>query len=129
VRYPSNDDPSHRRNRVRHEVLPLLDDVAERDVVAVLVRQAALLRDEADLLDGLAAGADPADGRALAGMAPALARRVVRRLLAADHPPAAAAVERVLAVARNEAAGCEVDGGRRVRRSAGRLRLEGGAEP
>ena len=30
---PTNDDPRFRRNRVRHEVLPLLDDIAERDVV------------------------------------------------------------------------------------------------
>ena len=30
---PSNDDPRFVRNRVRHEVLPLLDDVAGRDLV------------------------------------------------------------------------------------------------
>ncbi|MGI8685163.1 MAG: tRNA lysidine(34) synthetase TilS, partial [Acidimicrobiales bacterium] len=87
VQDPSNDDPAYRRNRIRHEVLPLLEEVAGRDVVAVLVRQAALLRDEADHLDGLAAGADPADGRALAALPPAVARRVVRRLLSGDHPP------------------------------------------
>ena len=51
VEDPSNADPRHRRNRVRHEVLPLLDDVAERDVVPVLARQAGLLREVADLLD------------------------------------------------------------------------------
>ena len=124
VRDPSNDDPAHRRNRVRHEVLPLLDDVAGRDVVAVLARQAAVLRDEAELLDRLAAAVDPTDGRALAALPPALARRAVRRLLAADHPPGASAVERVLAVARREASACEVEGGRRVRRSGGRLHVE-----
>ena len=129
VRDPSNHDPAHLRNRVRHEVLPLLADVAGRDVVAVLARQAGLLRDEADALDGLAACADPSDSRALAALPPAVARRVVRRLLSGEHPPGAAAVERVLAVARHEAAACEVDGGRRVRRSAGRLRIEGGERP
>lgn len=121
---PSNADPAYRRNRVRYELLPLLDAVAGRDVVAVLARQAALLRDEADALDELASGVDATDGRALAALAPAVARRVVRRLLAAEHPPSSAAVERVLAVARLEAAACEVDGGRSVRRSAGRLRVE-----
>ena len=50
VHDPSNDDPSIRRNRVRHEVLPLLADVAGRDVVPVLARQAGLLRDAVDLL-------------------------------------------------------------------------------
>jgi tRNA(Ile)-lysidine synthase len=125
VRDPSNADPAFRRNRVRHEVLPLLGDVAGRDVVPVLARQAALLRAEADLLDGLAAGVDPCDARALAALPPAVARRAVRRLLGGDHPPGSASVERVLAVARGEAVACEVEGGRRVRRSVGRLRVEG----
>ena len=125
VRDPSNADPAFRRNRVRHEVLPLLGDVAGRDVVPVLARQAALLRDEADLLDALAADVDPCDARALAALPAAVARRAVRRLLGGDHPPGSASVERVLAVARGEAVACEVEGGRRVRRSAGRLSVEG----
>ncbi|MGH9259143.1 MAG: tRNA lysidine(34) synthetase TilS, partial [Acidimicrobiales bacterium] len=33
---PTNDDPALRRNRVRHELLPLLDAVAARDVVPVI---------------------------------------------------------------------------------------------
>ena len=64
---PSNADPRHRRNRIRHELLPLLDAIAERDVGALLARQADTLRDEADLLDALAAGIDPTDAAALAG--------------------------------------------------------------
>ena len=54
------------RNRVRHELLPLASAIAGRDLVPVLARQAALLADEADLLDELAAGIDPADAAALA---------------------------------------------------------------
>jgi tRNA(Ile)-lysidine synthase len=125
---PSNADPAHRRNRVRHELLPLLDAIAERDVVAVLARQAPLLRDEAELLDGLAAALDPTDARALAAAPVALARRAVRRWLAAgcDHPPDGAAVERVLAVARGEARATDVGAGRRVARTGQRLRLEPG---
>ncbi|HUP70511.1 MAG TPA: tRNA lysidine(34) synthetase TilS [Acidimicrobiales bacterium] len=125
VRDPSNADPSFRRNRVRHELLPLLEDIAERDMVPVLVRQAALLREEADLLDQLSAGIDSADTGALGGAPPALARRALRALLGVgDHPPSSAAVERVMAVARGEATACEVEGGRRVARSRGRLRVE-----
>ncbi|NIR38227.1 MAG: tRNA(Ile)-lysidine synthetase, partial [Actinobacteria bacterium] len=37
VEDPSNHDPVHRRNRVRHELLPLMADIAERDPVDVLV--------------------------------------------------------------------------------------------
>jgi tRNA(Ile)-lysidine synthase len=136
VEDPSNLDPGFRRNRVRHELLPLMDAVAERDVARVLARQAALFRSDADLLDELASAIDPADSAALAAAPEPLARRAVRRLLRDgqggetehrppdDHPPSAAAVERVLAVARHEATACEVEGGVRVRRSGGRLIVE-----
>ncbi len=119
---PSNLDPAFRRNRVRHEVLPLLDDIAERDVVAVLDRQATLLRDDAELLERMSADLDPADARALAAAPLPLARRAVRRWLTDEHPPDAATVERVLAVARCEAVACELPGGDRVERSGMRLR-------
>src|SRR5690606_2872562 len=104
-----------------------LDDVAQRAVAPVLARQADLLRDDLALLDALSEGIDPTDARALAAAPPALARRALRRWLrtgAEHHPPDAAAVARVLAVARGEAVATDVGGGRSVRRSAGRLRLE-----
>ncbi|MEY2589053.1 MAG: tRNA(Ile)-lysidine synthase [Acidimicrobiaceae bacterium] len=125
---PSNDDRAHRRNRVRHELVPLLDAVAERDVAALLARQATLLADDAAALDELVLGLDPADAAALTAAPVAVSRRAVRAWLRAGsddecHPPDAAAVERVLAVARGDAVATEV-GGRRVARSHGRLRLE-----
>jgi tRNA(Ile)-lysidine synthase len=128
---PSNEDPAFRRNRVRHELLPLLSAVAVRDVVPVLARQADLLREDARVLDDLAAALDPTDARSLAAAPPALARRAVRAWLRAAgpggperHPPDAAALGRVLAVVRGEAVACELPGGWRVARSGGRLRLE-----
>jgi tRNA(Ile)-lysidine synthase len=128
---PTNDDPSFRRNRVRHELLPLLEAIAARDVVPVLARQADLVRDDVALLDELAAALDPADARALAAAPTPLARRAVRRWLRHGGPggaeryvPDAAATERVLAVARGEAVACEVAGGWRVARTGARLRLE-----
>jgi tRNA(Ile)-lysidine synthase len=119
---PTNDDLHHRRNRVRAELVPLLDAIGERDVVAVVARQARLLRDDADLLDELATTIDPTDAKALNHAPPALARRAVRRWLTTEHPPDAATVERVLAVARGEARACELAGGGRVERSQMRLR-------
>ncbi|MCB9371727.1 MAG: tRNA lysidine(34) synthetase TilS [Microthrixaceae bacterium] len=125
---PSNADPRFRRNRVRHEVLPLLAEVAERDLVPVLCRQADLLRGEADVLAGLAGALDPTDARALRAAPVALARLAVRAWLAggpaAEHPPDAATVERVLAVARGDARAADAGGGWRVARTGGRLRLE-----
>ena len=121
---PSNVDPAFRRNRVRAEVLPLLDDVAERDVAVLLSRAAALLDDDDRFLDELAAALDPTDARALASAPVVLARRAVRRWLSCGYPPDLATVERVLAVARGEVKAADVGGGRRVSRSSGHLRLE-----
>ncbi|QGG96504.1 tRNA lysidine(34) synthetase TilS [Actinomarinicola tropica] len=124
---PSNASADHRRNRVRHELLPLLDEVGERDVAAVLARQAVHLRDAADHLAGEAAAIDPTDARAVGAAPPVLARIAVRRWVAEatdlGHPLDAAAVDRVLAVARLEARAADLLGGWRVARRAGRLRL------
>jgi tRNA(Ile)-lysidine synthase len=120
---PSNNDLSQRRNRVRHELVPMLCAIAERDVAGVLARQADLLRDDAELLAALAAALDPTDARALAAAPVPLARRAVRAWLQNSHPPDAATVERVLDVARGRARATDVGGGRRVARSGGRLYL------
>jgi tRNA(Ile)-lysidine synthase len=121
---PTNADPQFRRNRVRHELLPLLADIAERDPVPLLTRTADLLRDDDRLLDALAGAVDPRDAEALTAAALPLARRAVRRWLETDgYPPDAAAVARVLDVAAGRALACEVGGGRRVERSGQRLRV------
>ena len=122
---PSNRDPAFLRNRVRHELLPLMAELASRDLVPVLTRQAGLLRDDGDLLDQLAEAIDPTSAKQLAAAPVPLARRAVRRWLTTDHPPDAATVERVLRVAGGKASGCDIGGGRRVERSQQRLRLLG----
>ncbi len=131
VRDLSNSDRRFRRNRVREELLPLCCAVAGRDVVPVLARQAGLLAAEGDLLDELAGAIDPSDGAALAAAPGPLARRATRRWLRHDgpHPPDAAAVERVLGVARGEVRATDVAPGRRVRRSHGRLSVAPVAVP
>jgi tRNA(Ile)-lysidine synthase len=120
----SNRDPRFRRNRVRHELLPLLDDIAGRDTVPLLTRTADLARDDLASLAIAAAGIDPTDARAVAAAPTALARRALRSWLASGgYPPDAAAVERVLAVARGERTACEISGGRRVERRQQRLHV------
>ena len=122
---PTNRDPAFLRNRVRHELLPLMNEMAARDLVPVLTRQAGLLRDDGDLLDHMAESIDPTDAKRLAAAPVQLARRAVRRWLTTDHPPDAATVERVLRVAGGQASGCDVGSGRRVERSRQRLQLLG----
>ena len=121
----SNGDPRFLRNRIRHELLPLMNSLAQRDLVPLLSRQADLLRDDSDLLGTLAASLDPTDAHQLAGAALPIARRAVRAWLSTEHPPDLATVDRVLDVARGTASGCDVGSGRRVERTRQRLRLVG----
>ena len=123
VRDPTNGDPRFLRNRVRAELLPLCAEIAGRDIVPVLARQAELLAGDADLLDGLGDLVDPTDAAALADAPESGARRAVRQWLigSGTYPPPADAVERVLEVARKERRATEVPGGLRVARSRGRL--------
>ena len=123
---PSNRDPRFRRNRVRHELLPLMADIADRDPVPVLNRTANLARAAQADLDHLAERLDPTDTTALAGAPPQVARAALRRWLVdgRGHPPSAAELERVLAVVRHEVVACQLSGGRRVARTGGVLRLE-----
>lgn len=131
----SNDSPQYRRNRVRHELLPVLCDVAGRDVVTVLARQAKLMHDERRWLDEIGradrdVALDDADCRELATWPTARLRRWLRVTLEhADegdgtHPPSSDEVERALAVVRGEAVATELSGARRLSRSGQRLALE-----
>jgi tRNA(Ile)-lysidine synthase len=123
VEDPSNRDLRFVRNRIRHQLLPLCSEIAGRDVVPVLARQAGVLAGDADLLDALATEIDPEDAVAVGDAPVAVGRRTVRRWLVDQdgHPPPLDAVDRVLEVARNERRATELPGGRRVSRSSQRL--------
>lgn len=128
VRDPSNTDPAHRRNRVRHELLPLMNEISGRDLVPILVRQGDLLRDESTFLDDLASGLDPTDVTALRAAPIVLARRALRNWLRAHsgtgYVPASGVIERVMQVVNGEVVACEIAGGQRIRRSKGRLFID-----
>lgn len=125
---PSNQDPAHLRNRVRHEALPMLNEIAGRDLAPILDRQADLLADEDELLDALASEIDPTDARAVAAAPPALARRAIRQWIMTSwqrgHPPGGESVERVLQVAHGSAVSTQIEGGQRIHRTGQKLRLE-----
>lgn len=116
---PTNEDPAVRRAIVRHQLLPVLREVAP-DPVGALVRLAELARDDAAALDAAAAPALAAvaqlgpvqaiPDRVLGDLddpaALALARRVVREVLRrlAGDPPDAATVAKVLSLPPGSAA-------------------------
>ena len=120
----SNTDRAFRRNQVRLDLIPLMNSIAQRDVVSIISRQAESLRDDADFLHDLGRSIDPTDAKALVDAPVVMARRALRAWLSTEHPPDAAAIERVLAVARGEVIGADVGAGVRVRRTNNRLRIE-----
>ena len=92
---PHNDDPGFTRVRVRHRVLPVLEDELGPGVAEALARTADQLRDDTALLDDLAAGALEAarrpeglDVEALAAQPPALRHRALHRAALAAGVPA-----------------------------------------
>jgi len=130
----SNLDPRYTRNRVRHELLPLMNDVMQRDVVPVLMRATGVMDDELAWLHQITApdlllGLGDADCRELATWPAARLRHWLRGVLesANDHgdvyAPSVDEVERAMAVVRGEVVACELSGGRRLSRQHQRLTL------
>lgn len=110
---PTNDDPRFLRNRVRQELLPLLDALRP-GAVRALARGAALSAADADLLDVIAQAEDPWDGGwpvawIASGPSPLVRRALLRRI----PDGTAAHVDAVRAIAR---------------RGRGRLDLPGGSQ-
>ena len=126
---PHNVDPRFTRVRLRHEVLPLLEDVLSGGVAAALARTAAQLREDVDALDAVALELleRARDGEALlvdrmSGTAPALRRRILRSWLGVTgltdtHLRAADA----LAAHGPDRGGVALPGGLELVRSHGRL--------
>jgi tRNA(Ile)-lysidine synthase len=122
----SNRDLTIPRNRVRHELIPLLERTYSPNIVEVLAREAAIAREDEDYLQQKAidsaetivlrssGGGHEVDVEALKALHPAIASRVAQRVLAAvsdrfigfDH------IQRFLALVRGDA-------------EAGRLSLPG----
>lgn len=125
---PTNAELGPLRNRIRHDLLPALNALSGRDIVPILCRQADLMADDEAILSELASTIDPSSPRQLRDAPLPLARRAVRAWLREESgtglPPSAAAVERVLEVARGGPLACEVGKGISVRRRRGTLVVE-----
>jgi len=123
----SNLDFRFFRNRIRHEVLPLLKRI-EPKVVPKLVRLALILQDEEDLRTGPEGeqGGQSLDAEALSRLPKALARRAVRgflaRLAGSTRGFAFNDVEAVLALAEGKA--LTVRGGLNLRRDKGQIAVK-----
>jgi tRNA(Ile)-lysidine synthase len=143
---PSNADPAHRRNRVRHELLPYLEERFNPAIRAALARTAGLLADEAAHVrqeaEAHIAVAARQEGEALvlaraplAAAPAAVARAVLRQALLRTGGLAqvgALHVERVLELARSKAPSgrrLPLPGGREALFTRVEVRLEKRARP
>lgn len=129
---PTNDDPTLVRNRVRHELLPLLERRFNPAVRAALARSASLLTDDARALAGLVDGVATralrregdgwcVDGDLLRAASQSVARGLLRQALEQAgglDDVAAVHVERLLDLARSA-----VPSGRRLALPHGREAL------
>jgi tRNA(Ile)-lysidine synthase len=138
---PSNADLAHRRNRVRHELMPYLEARFNPGIRDALARTASLLADESAhlrseaqaLLDGIAREADGAlvlGRRPLAEAATPVARAALRLALQRAGglgQVGAVHVERLLRLARSKAPSgrrLPLPGGRVARFTHAEIRLE-----
>jgi tRNA(Ile)-lysidine synthase len=88
---PHNDDSRFTRSRLRSVAMPALETVLGPGVPEALARSAAMLRADADALDGWAARVeDPTDVDVLSGLPVAVRTRVLRRAAIAAGAPAGA---------------------------------------
>ena len=135
----SNTSRLHRRNRLRHEALPLLAEAAGRDVVEIIVRAARLAaQDEAFLGECVARFAEEqglwqADGRLLLTRDlqeghPALQSRVLRYWLGQVHQVKSLGVHEIegarAMLVPGGPAKMNLPGGRFLRRKAKRMWVE-----
>ena len=133
----SNHDLTIPRNRIRHELLPLVERSYAPGIVDALDRAAAIAREDAEYLDGAAGDAAArlisrtragveVDADALLREPPAMARRVIRlaqRAVAGAHFVGFDAVEAVLRFVVSKSTGQLDLPGHRVNRRGNRLVL------
>ena len=124
---PMNDDPRFARVVVRKQLLPVAVEALGRDPVPLLNRHADLVADALVVIQDAAAALDPTDTAALRAAPRAVASEALRQWLMTQTgtPTAvdAASINRVMDVVDGTARATEVEGGFRVARTAGRLRL------
>jgi tRNA(Ile)-lysidine synthase len=123
----TNADTRFQRNRIRHELLPEMNDVASRDIVPLLARQAAVLADERVWIEGVAVsgfdqGLSALDCRVARSWPRPVLRRWLRRELRTDdgaggyYAPSFDEVERAIGVVQGDVVATELSGGRRLSR-------------
>jgi tRNA(Ile)-lysidine synthase len=124
----SNADPGHTRNRVRHQLIPMLEEAFGRDVRPTILRMAKMLRVENEFIEASTPEAPENLPVALVNSLPdALQRRLIHRWLKSHDARDIGfdVVERVRALCTERTAKTNLAGDRHVRRRGMKLFIEG----
>lgn len=129
----SNADPRHTRNRLRHEIIPSIEQAFGREIRRSVWRAAEILRDEDDFLasqPALRGLPERLDTTALLGLAVALQRRVIHAWLRARGVGGVGfdEVESVRGLLTGRRAKVNLPGSLHARRRAKRIYLEDSAK-
>ncbi len=122
---PSNSNSRFKRNRVRQELVPLMNNISDRDVVPLLARVAKLCAGDNAFLDSLVVGIDSTDTKVLKSADEVLSKRALRNFLkdSQGYPPSYEELNKAWRVVKGEIKATELCGGRRLSRSLGKLSL------
>jgi|GEM_PF-3143261 len=120
---PSNAELIFVRNRIRHEAIPLLDEISNRDVTELLVRASQIIKEDSDYIDTVAQICWPkeeASTKALRELDIVLQKHALRNWIQ-GMPPSSEEIERILKVVNHEIKATQISGNRTIRRSGGVL--------
>jgi len=123
---PSNSDERFVRNNVRSDLIPMMNQISDRDIVPLLCRTGEVNRQTTDYIAEQSAGLDPTNAKVLKGFPSVIQSHVLREWLRDElgHPPTNVQLSNVLDVLNNKTIACEISGGRRIARTEGVLRIE-----
>lgn len=130
VHDPSNDELDFRRNKIRHLVVPLLSEIAERDVVPLLNRSADHARETHELLveSTKREVGDPTDVQQLRSVSRFVAQTALYQWLLPHVSEGKtldkSSIDRVMMVVDGYIVGTQLPGGAMVKRTRNKLRIE-----
>ncbi len=123
---PSNSDLKYLRNKIRHTLIPMLNEMSNRDIVPVIARQMNLMRQDNEYLEQVATGVQATDVKVLRGLHKAISSRALRALLTYDNGylPSEQDIDKVYGVVNLEHEATQIKNGTIVKRSSGKLKIE-----
>lgn len=120
---PMNEDKRFVRNRIRHEVIPLLSEISRRDVTPLIARAAQHVANDNSFLDSYASAMWPKDQASTSDLKMLDTQLQVHalRVWIGGYPPTNDEMARILEVVHHERTSVQLSGNRTIWRRGGVL--------